>query len=79
MEDIMTKWKWLYKYLQGHWLVFVGIGICVIMLAILGVGNAWCFQNFVNIGAHEAEMELGMAIVYTIVIVLMTGVCNIAL
>lgn len=75
----MTKWKWLYKYLQGHWLVFVGIGICVIMLAILGVGNAWCFQNFVNIGAHEAEMELGMAIVYTIVIVLMTGVCNIAL
>lgn len=73
----MKKLKWLGRYLRGRQMYVAGMGICVIALAVLGVGNAWCFQNFVNIGAHETDMTLGAAVGFTIAIVLLTAVFNI--
>ena len=67
----------LFKLLSGRYFFMVCISVFVtLVLALLGVGNAWCLQNLIDVGAGESELSLWTALVLSVSVFLLTAVCN---
>lgn len=67
----------LFKLLSGKYFFMVCISVFVtLVLALLGVGNAWCLQNLIDVGAGESELSLWTALVLSVSVFLLTAVCN---
>ena len=62
---------------------FAGIGQLSILillsgiLAVLGITNAWCLQNILNIAAQETTCSISLAFVLTLLVFIATGIANI--
>ncbi len=67
----------LFKLLSGRYFFMVCISVFLtLVLALLGVGNAWCLQNLIDVGAGESELSLWTALVLSVSVFLLTAVCN---
>lgn len=47
------------------------------ILALLGIANAWCLQNILNIAAGETASSIGLAFLLALLVFLLTGAFNV--
>lgn len=75
MRDLL----WLSSCCRGRRLRLALQLLCAGALALLNVGNAFCLQSFISIGAGESDAPLLAVILLTLLVVAGTGACNIAM